>query len=381
MATSESDTSAIDEKREEQSSKNPQTNIIMFIYSLVISIILIIVYFGCSGIFLYACKIAQSNILPTLKGCFPYTKTMPAFQQADKTLNIFTTFDDPQRSAKIEFPYSGTNAKNSFIKWLQTHKNEPNLSFLGGYFISIIESLLNTNYSVINSVLNSLNENIPEILIVFLGPIIGLTLASLLFVFDYFYTIYLFFANMSWFFKSNANENESGVPKWEDVTVISPFDYAKSVGLVILFSIIFMFGGGAALAMLPIALLPLCLFTCVSYKGLMNGKNVTLLNVVAELFKHYKTTLVTIFSLIAIIMSFSALGTIPGIVSILTIALIYWGVIGIGVFTPENTNDYSRVVSFAQVKKTCPKNIEIKQMVGGSISKQLKNIGKLLSKG
>jgi hypothetical protein len=38
-------------------------------------------------------------------------------------------------------------------------------------------------------------------------------------------------------------------------------------------------------------------------------------------------------------------------------------------------------VSFAQVKKTCPKNIEIKQMVGGSISKQLKNIGKLLSKG
>ena len=71
-----SNTSAIDEKKKEESNSSDKgdylKNIGSFMTSVVVMFIAITVYYTGSGLLLYACKLAQSNILPTESHCSPY---------------------------------------------------------------------------------------------------------------------------------------------------------------------------------------------------------------------------------------------------------------------------------------------------------------------
>ena len=71
-------TSAIDEKKSnsEGGTSNKDPNYGKFLSSLLI-ILFVFIYFSFSGFILYACKIAQSNVLPTDKNCYPYTDIKP----------------------------------------------------------------------------------------------------------------------------------------------------------------------------------------------------------------------------------------------------------------------------------------------------------------
>jgi hypothetical protein len=334
MSDNTNDTSAIDDKKIKElssSSANLTSNISSFMLSLIIAIVIVLGYFSSSGLILYLCKLAQSNILPTETDCFPYTENNPTITPI-KT-NIFTTFTDPEMSMKLEFPYDNYNSKNKVLEMFRNYKNKPSSNFLANYFISIVEQLIGFNYSSINTVMNGLNA-IPEIILVGIGPIIvGFLFAIMLFV-NFIYTIYLWFVNMSWFFKTNTNDTGDGMPKWEDVTITSPTDYSIGIGLVILFIILFFIGGGLILSILPLIVLLFCGLTSLMYSGLLNGKKVTAVTIIKEVLKYYKLTVVTIISLFVISLSFSKLGSAAGIFSIITIGLIYWGVISIDVFNP-----------------------------------------------
>ena len=62
------------DKKKEDTSTTPTTNLKNiggFLLLLTYYILAIIVYFQCSGLVLYACKLAQSNILPTDINCAP----------------------------------------------------------------------------------------------------------------------------------------------------------------------------------------------------------------------------------------------------------------------------------------------------------------------
>ena len=91
-----SKTSAIDEKKQEKkpASNNFVSNITSFAITSIVVFLIIIGYFGISGYILYACKLAQSNILPTDMKCFPYEDIKPDIEPIET--NIFTTFTDPQ---------------------------------------------------------------------------------------------------------------------------------------------------------------------------------------------------------------------------------------------------------------------------------------------
>ena len=63
-----SDTSAIDEKKEESNSSDKGEylkNLGGFLASIVLLFIATTIYYTGSGLILYACKLAQSNMLPT----------------------------------------------------------------------------------------------------------------------------------------------------------------------------------------------------------------------------------------------------------------------------------------------------------------------------
>jgi hypothetical protein len=167
------DTSAIDEKNAQNSSSssNYLSNVGKFVFNVFVMFIIIAVYFGSGALLLYACKLGQSNILPTITDCFPYKDTKPNIQPIK--INIFNTiFSDPSVSNKINFPYNDYNSSNKILDLFREYKNEPKSYFLANYLISIMETITQFNYSSFNFILNLLNE-LPEFLIVLFGPIVA----------------------------------------------------------------------------------------------------------------------------------------------------------------------------------------------------------------
>jgi hypothetical protein len=385
-----SDTSAIDEKKEESSSSNKGdyiSNIGSFITSVIVMFIAITVYYTGSGLILYACKLAQSNILPTDIHCSPYTDSEPNIQPI-KT-NIFTTGGESPLSMKLSFPYNEYNSKNYILDMFREYKNEPRSNFLANYLISMIETIINFNYSAFNKILDMLN-GLPEIILVIFGPVIVAFISTLIFIVDHFYLIYLWFAQMGWFFKTNTNDSGTGNPKWEDVTFMSPFNYWCAVWLVILFCILFFFSL-PFISILAFISMSWCIFSCITYKAEMGGKIISALPIIKDTFKYYKTLIMSILSFFVVVSAFSKLGTIPGIFSILTLLLIYFGIISIDLFNPSSKENLSPVVSFNQAKKTCSFKEPSKEkhgllyglvfgQQGGNITKEIKEIGKKLSR-
>ena len=147
MSDTTSDTSAIDNKKqEEESSSNSATfasNIVSFITSVISIFIVILLYFSGSGLILFVCKLAQSDVLPTEENCYPYTDSKPNIQSIQT--NVFTTFTDPEMSMKMEFPYD-LNLSNKVLDMFREYKNKPNSNFLANYFILIQKNIKNVKY-------------------------------------------------------------------------------------------------------------------------------------------------------------------------------------------------------------------------------------------
>jgi hypothetical protein len=388
MSGSTSDTSAIDDKKEESKTINNDyvTKMKSFLSSVIMFFIVFIIYFSSSSLILYGCKLAQSNILPTESNCYPYTEEKPNIKPINT--NIFTTFFEPQMSMKMNFPYDDFNSSNKLLDMLREYRNESKSHFLANYFISIIESLVQFNYSAFNSILNALN-GLPELLMILFGPIIFGIVSGIVLLCDNIYLIYLWFANLGWFFKSNTNNSASGGPNWTDTTITTPINYWIAICLVCIFAIGFFFTM-PVFFFLSFLLMLWTIFTSITYKAEMNGKKISAGTIIQDVFKYYKIPFMAIFSLFVIISSFSKLGTGPGIFSIITLSLIYFGIITIDIFNPINNNNISPVVSFEQAKKTCsfkPQTTNSKNGLlynllrgGGNISKEIKNAGKILSR-
>jgi len=383
-----SDTSIIDDKKNESTSSNNGnyiSNIGNFLLTVLIIFLIIALYYTSSGFILYACKLAQSNILPTDIHCFPYTETKPDIQPIQT--NIFTTFTEPQLSMKMSFPYDEYNSSSKILDMFREYKNKSNSNFLANYFISIIESVIQLNFSAINTSLNILNE-LPEVLLVILGPIIIAILSTILFIFDHLYIIYLWFVNMGWFFKTNTNDSDSGGPKWKDVSITEPINYGCAIGLLILFIIIFFFSL-PIFSIISALALTFCALSCISYKAEMLNKSISVAPIIQDIFKYYKTPIMSVFSFFVIVSAFTKLGPLPGVFSIVTLALIYFGTLSIDIFNPIKKDNLSPLVSYKQAKKTCnfkelskEKHGFLYNMIfgqsGGSLTRELKNIGKKL---
>jgi len=191
---------------------------------------------------------------------------------------------------------------------------------------------------------------------------------------------------MDWFFKQSVvNAEEKAI--WKYVTMFHPMEYMCAIFFVFLFCILF-WGLLLGLPVLPFITICLCIFSGLNYSGVMNNKPAICLTVVKELFKTYKITLMTIFSIFVITSAFANLGNIAGIFSIITLFLIYWGIITIDLFHANKENGLTALSSYEQAEKICNfKNHKTKHgwlynwvigQEGGEISKKLKKIGKNL---
>jgi len=382
------DTQNLDNKKQQANTTTSSQNISGlggYITSIVSIVVTLIIYFIFGAITLYECKLAQSNILPTDLECYPYTETRPQIQQI--LTNIFITNTDPQESVKLSFPYDKYNSKSMLLDMLRKYKEKSNSGFFFNYFISILEGLINYSNNALNSYYNLLNGT-PELFIVLLGPIISLFYFCVVPFIGLFVTIYYYFSSMKWFFKENVNTNSNGDANWKDVNLLDPFRYGSSFFLVFMFFILFWVLLFTFMPLMPFVVFYMCFFFSLGYKGEINNEKVSLGHIIKNIFKHYKLTIMIIFTIFIVLSAFSNLGTTAGVFSILTVVLIYFNIIPIKLFQAYAPSNLSAVTSFEQAEKKCsavstkPKSFldnmqnffDIQK--GGRLTKELKKLSK-----
>ena len=387
------DTLELDKKKETNNSSSSSANksiknIGSFLLSVLITVLLIVGYFIIGSIVLYECKLAQSNILPTSLECYPYTETSPEIQKV--LTNIFITNTEPQESVKLSFPFDKYNSKNVILDMFRKYKEQPKSNFLINYIISILEGLINYSNNALSSFFNLLN-GAPELLIILFGPILSVIYFGLAPIIGFVVFIYYYFSGMKWFFKENTNTNVNSKPVWSDVNLLEPVNYGISLFLVFVFFILFWILLFTLTPILSIGIFYMCLLMSFGYKGEIDNKKSTIFTVIQEMFKHYKVTMTSIFSIMIIISAFSNLGAVSGVFSMLTVLLIYFNFIPINIFESIKATNLTPLTSFEQAYKKCdgitskPKtffeNIEnfFDLKKGGGIGRELKKLNKKIN--
>jgi len=372
-----SETDEIDKKKNvtKKEDELSASTFIKYIIIILIVILLVYGYFGTGAFMLYACKLAQSNVLPTDVNCFPYTSVETKIDPSN--INIFTTGDNPPLSEKIQFPYDNDNKKYTFIEMMKNYKESSNANFLACYLISIMENFMSINYTFFNSFFNILNKNLSENMITILGPIMMFMVAPFLILIDYLYFVYLWFSNMGWFFQTNTNDKGEGPPIWEQIGITDTTSYILSVILLFIFGItgiVIALSGAPLLATLTI--ITLCFFTIITYKSKLNNAPANVFTVIKNVLKIHKVALNVIISIFVVLFAFININPILGIIAVLMIGLIYYqGTPDMYVPFIQDRGKLSALTSYEQANKVKCKSPPKKEYGGilNEITDEVKN--------
>ena len=382
--SSESDTPDIDEVKNTLPNTAYSHKVKKFLNATILYIVHIFIFVMFGGYILYSCKIAQSNLFPTETACKPYTNIDPDFSSNPIPTNIFVSyFRQIPMSQKLYFKYKD-NEQSVALDAIRQLKNEPTSTSIGGYIMSIIQGGLTLNFVFFNIFFNLLNQ-LPEFLIILIGPFLFLFLIFILFLVDSLHILISWFTQLKWFFRKNENTKLAGPPEWSEITFMKPMEFFVA-GLACIFMI---FIGFVVLPLLmPILsfiFVLLVIFSINSYSGELNGERINLFGIIKKTILYYKVIICVLISITVTLNAYSILGSTPGIFCFFTILLIYLGVIKFDLFDSIHENFLSPLVSNEQAIKTCGGPV----MAGGgkndvidsnNFNKKLKQISKQLKK-
>lgn len=358
--------------------ENITENMRNFVISVIVLTIFVVIYITIGGLVLYASKIAQSNILPTNINCEPYISIAPRISAI--LINIFNAVSpetNKEESQKIEFPYDDTNSANIILEILKSIKESPNSFGLTNYFVSIVDELICFNYSNINFILGLMNKIVPETVILILGPVIMHFMFFILLILGYFYSMYLWFVKMSWFFKTRSSTKDPNA--WENIGFLfNPIGYCFALFLVFLFFILFFVVGTWSLVLLSLFSVLWTMFSILGYKGIMNDKKVDVITIIKKVFKYHKVTVMTILTILIILTALSSVGPIAGLVCLLCALTFYFNIISSTIYKGVIPTNLSPLTSYEQARKTCNINQSGGKVLSGK--KLLSEIKKITSK-
>ena len=336
--TTSSDTSAIDEKKNVNTSAQQvnMTTIKQYLQAIYPSVIKSVIYFILGGIVIYGFKIAQSSVLPTDINYYPYTKKMPNFEEV--VSNIYETSTDPQYSQKVNFRYEDNNEGNTILDLTRTIKENKESSSVSIFFANIIQSLIRLNYSSLNEVFNSINEfDFNDFYIILFGPIL---LILFIFVFLMFvnpiYFIYLWFTNLGIFVKKDIHDDSS-----EHLGLDDP-GYWFGVWIIFIFVILFFILFGFLGFFISLVSIFVVIFAILRYKCVLNEKpDIGLGTILTNNFLYYKTILAILISIPIITNANNILGPIPSALALIVVILMYTQVISIDIYESKELDKLS----------------------------------------
>ena len=361
------------------SDSSDSSKIIKFIIYTIILILIVLIYFTLGGSVLYACKVVQSNILPTEENCKPFTSTEPNIESI--FTNIFVTATDPPLSEKLKFPYEGANTKNLLLDMFREYKSGSKTNYLVNYIVALMEGLVSFDYLSLNTIFNFINF-LPETLILFFGPIILLIVFIVLLIINCVYLIYLWFANMTWFFKINKNNDPNKPADWDTVTLWDPLLFSGRCMMMFVFIILFIILLIFAWGFLPLISVIFTIMTMFTYEAKdKDDKSTGLINILAKFFKFYKVTITSTICILVILSSFANLELTYALAVLVAAVMVFFGVVATTLFKEIHPTDITPLVSNNQANKTCefkPKTSGGGFFGGTNITADIKKAGKKL---
>jgi hypothetical protein len=340
---------------QENTSKETVENTIAFFNRMMYQLLNLFIVLLVGTAILYGCKVSQSNILPTDLQCFPYTSTETSVKEIPINMNT-TYLNGGKYSQKIYFPYE-YNKKNSLLDFLRRIKESPKATSVAAFLVDVVMSFIQFNYSLTNGFYSILNTYLPESIILLFSPFFLLP-CFLFFIFlDFFYFMYAWFRNMSWLFKQNINNTDSGKPIWKSVDLLEPFNYFFSWFLLFLFFWIYILGFGFIFSILLLISLTYTFFTPLGITGFTKINNafhkISLFQFFKDILKDKKQMIMIIFSIITVLSSLTYFNWIVSIIFTLIFVLFWFGIIPNNLYINNIPENLSKVASYNVAQKTC----------------------------
>lgn len=202
------------------------------IFSFFIKLLLV---FIVGSRIVFACKVAQANLLPTNMNCRPYTNTQPIFETTEPEVNIDVVkiYDSDSKkyetfSTKLVFPIKDDTMNHFILDKLRKVSQQHNTSRLTMYLVDILNNLFSFNFGAISFILNSMNSMFSESVIIVLGPILLQYLLLAGYFVNVIVGIILFIVCAGRLFKYNSNNDSNSIsdpaspPNWKPASSFSP---------------------------------------------------------------------------------------------------------------------------------------------------------------
>ncbi len=213
--------------------KNKSTDPASIAIDVVKKIVYLIVLFILGNVVLYNCRVAQTNLLPTCLDYAPYTSDESLFEGFQTTvvnMNVVKEASGKRSSIKVVFdaPKNIKMINESVVSYLKNLIEGPKSNVYGLYFAKTLQMVICNNFTINNYLFNALNQ-LPETMIILIGPILVIILLALIIVMNMAYTVYAYFTNIYLLFCHKKDEHERNRAQ---NTGSKKFDHIKSEWLM-----------------------------------------------------------------------------------------------------------------------------------------------------
>jgi hypothetical protein len=206
-------------EEKEKKNKKKKMNWGKLISGIISGLIELIVLFVVGARVLFACKIAQFNILPTDINCMPYrpnydkSSPSPDFQTFSPEASIDTMYvksgeESIPFATKIKYEINDESMKFKILDFIRKIEYKPKVGSFVKYAMVCITHIFVFFYGTTSFVYNKLNEHLPEWAIILLGPFILSLFLVLLVPVTLISSLVISLINMKWLLHKNMNTDD-----------------------------------------------------------------------------------------------------------------------------------------------------------------------------
>jgi len=270
--------SAIDQARNKETAQKKEINWSGLGKDVLNFLLKLIIIFLIGSRVVFACKVAQANILPTDLDCMPYTPTAnneedsPKYETTTPEANIDISYvynkdqeGYKEYATKIAFEINEFSRKNYLIDKLRNIEYNPKVDPMVKYLCVVLQNLFVFYYGITNSLFNFMNSNLNESLIILIGPYLLKYLSIIIYPVSIVVSIVFCLLNLGWLLKSNKNNDKEYKYKSTTEPVWRPCDPLSSIynfcGTIIYLYIGFFLAFAVSFSPIPAIISFICLLS------------------------------------------------------------------------------------------------------------------------
>jgi len=214
--------SAIERAKNQETAQKQQINLTGIGTEVWHFFLKLVIIFLIGARIVFACKVAQANILPTDLDCMPYTPAKPGeedkspeYKSTNPEANIDVTYiynkdqeGYTQYATRIGFEINNFSRQNYLLDKIRKIEYEPKVNPMIKYLCVVIKSMFVFYYGITSSVFNFMNINLNEAVIILLGPYLLKYLSVIIYPVSVVVSIIFCLLNLGWLMKSNKNNDK-----------------------------------------------------------------------------------------------------------------------------------------------------------------------------